>query len=85
MIELLGLAILGFFIAEWFQPIQYVKDKLKLYNYWWGKHLYCVKCCSFWLGLIVTFNIYEAAIISVLAYTISYIIDKQEKDRYYDK
>jgi hypothetical protein len=80
--EIVGLAILGFFIAEWFQPIQFVKNKLELYKYWWGKHLFCVKCCSFWLGLAVTLNLYQAAIISVLAYVISYIIDKLDRDRY---
>ena len=82
MIEIIALAILGFFIAEWFQPIRWAKDKLKLYNYWWGKHLYCVKCCSFWLGLFVTLNLYSAAIISILAVIISYLMDLIDKHRY---
>lgn len=52
MIEILGLAILGFMIAEWFQPLQWLKNKLKVFN--WpliGKHLYCSKCTCLWLGL----------------------------------
>ena len=82
MIELIAIAGLGFFIAEWFQPLQWIKDKLKLYNYWLTKHLYCVKCTSFWLGLLLTFSLYKAIIISILAYAISYSIDLMEKQRY---
>ena len=29
MIELLGLAVLGVMIAEWFQPLQWIKNYLK--------------------------------------------------------
>ena len=82
MIELIGIAGLGFFVAEWFQPLQWIKDKLKLHNYWLTKHLYCVKCTSFWLGLLLTFSLYKAIIISILAYAISYSIDLMEKQRY---
>jgi hypothetical protein len=82
MIELIGIAGLGFFISEWFQPIQWFKNKFKLYNYWITKHLYCVKCTSFWLGLLLTFNVYEAIIVSILGYTISFLVDLMEKQRY---
>jgi len=83
MTEYLGLAILGFMIAEWFQPIQWLKDKFKVFNWpFIGTHLYCVKCCSFWLALLVTLDLYSAAIVSILAYTISYLVDQIEKDRY---
>ena len=79
MIEILGLAILGFMIAEWFQPLQWLKNKLKVFN--WpliGKHLYCVKCTCFWLGLIVTQSLYSAAIVSIFGYIIKFIVDKIE-------
>ena len=76
MIELLGLAILGFFISDWFQPIQVVKNKLKVYS--WpivGTVLYCVKCSAFWLTLIILQNIYLAAIGALIAYIIKFIVD----------
>ena len=80
MIEILGLAILGFFISDWFKPIQWIKDKLKVYN--WpviGTVLYCVKCITFWLALIVTQNIYIAAICAVTAYIIKFILGGIER------
>jgi hypothetical protein len=78
--EILGLAILGYFISDWFQPIQWIKDKLKVYN--WpllGTVLYCVKCSAFWLSLIVLQNLYLAAISALVAYIIKYIVDQVEK------
>jgi hypothetical protein len=82
MIEIIGLAILAFMIADWFEPLMFIKDKLKLYNYRLTSWLYCEKCVGFWLGLIVTKSIFSAALVSVLAYTISYFIDKINRDRY---
>jgi hypothetical protein len=80
LIKILGLAILGFMIAEWFQPIQWVKNKFKLFNIpVIGKHFYCVKCTSFWLALIVTGNLYIAGIVSILGYTISFLVYKIEE------
>jgi len=79
MIEILGLSILGFFISDWFKPIQWLKDKLKVYN--WpliGTVFYCVKCTAFWLSLIVSQNIYLAVICAVCAYIIKFIIDTIE-------
>ena len=76
MIKLLGLAILGFFISDLFQPIQVVKNRLKVYS--WplvGTVLYCVKCSAFWLTLIVLQNIYLAAIGALIAYIIKFIVD----------
>ena len=80
MINLLGLAILGFFISDWFQPIQWLKDEFKVYE--WpliGTVLYCVKCTTFWLTLIVLQNIYLAAIGAIVAYIIKFIVDTIEK------
>jgi len=82
MINLIGLAILGVMIAEWFSPLQNLKNKFKWYEHSLLKHTYCVKCVSFWLGLIITLNLYSAAIISVMAYTISYFLDWLDKKRY---
>jgi len=83
MIELISLAVLGFFIAEWFQPIQHIKDKLKVYEWpYIGKHFYCVKCVCFWLGLILTQSLHSAVLISIFGYTVSYLVDLMEKHRY---
>jgi len=83
MIELLGISMLGFFIAEWFQPIQWLKDELQVYDWpYIGKHLYCVKCCCFWLGLILTQNLYSAVLISIFGYVISYLVDLMDRHRY---
>ena len=80
MIELLGLAILGFFISDWFKPIQWIKDELKVYEWpLFGTVLYCVKCTAFWLTLIVLQNIYLAVISAIIAYIIKFIIDTIEK------
>jgi hypothetical protein len=77
MIEILGLAILGFFISDWFTPIQVAKDRLKVYS--WpivGTVLYCVKCSAFWLSLIVLQNLYLAVICAVCAFIIKFIVDQ---------
>jgi hypothetical protein len=82
IIKIFGLAILGFFIAEYYGPIQYVKNYFKLYNYKATSWLYCVKCCSFNLALIVTLDLYLSAIICILSIIISYTIDLINKHRY---
>jgi hypothetical protein len=82
MIELLGLAVLGVMIAEWFAPIQWLKNYFKLYNYKLTSWLYCCKCVCFWLGLAITFSLVSSAIISIFGYTISYLIDLMDKHRY---
>jgi hypothetical protein len=79
MIEVIGLAILGFFISDWFKPIQWLKDELKVYEWpYIGTVLYCVKCSAFWLTLIVLQNIYLAAISAIIAYIIKFTVDYVE-------
>ena len=83
MINLISIAIIGFFVAEWFQPIQWLKNEMKVYEWpYIGKHLYCVKCCCFWLGLILTQSLYSAVLISIFGYTISYLMDLMDRHRY---
>lgn len=82
MIELIGLAVLAIMIAEWFQPLQIIKNYFKLYNYKATSWLYCNKCVSFWLGLAVTLSLVKAGVVCIFGYTISYIIDKMDLDRY---
>lgn len=83
MIEILGLAIISVLITEWFEPIQKVKDYFRCYS--WpviGKILYCGKCFGLWFGFAMTCNIYYSVIVSLLSYTISFLIDLMEKYRY---
>lgn len=82
MIELLGLAVLGVMIAEWFAPLQWVKNYFKLYNYKATSWLYCVKCCCWWLGLFVTLSLVKAGVVCIFGFVISYLIDLIDKNRY---
>lgn len=80
MIEVIGLAILGFMISDWFAPIQIIKDELAVYSWpYIGGALYCSKCCSFWLTLIVLHNIYLAAIAALISYIIKFVVNKIEE------
>ena len=82
MIEILGLAVIANMITHWFEPIQRFKrgivDKLPLRL---GKPLICAKCCGLWLGLAVTLNPLEAALISLTSYLIENIIYFIEYER----
>lgn len=40
-------------------------------NLWHWRLINCALCTGFWLGLLLTFNLYQAAIISVVAELIS--------------
>lgn len=82
MIEILGLAILCWMFAEGFEPIQVLKKSFCEFDlsdptYWTGllhwiiKAINCSLCTGFWVGLIYFENIFNAAIISVLAESIS--------------
>jgi len=81
--EIIGLSILGIMFAHWFTPIQGIKDwlvfKLPLPESV-KEALYCVKCCAFWLTLLVTFNLYYAAISALLAVIFNYIINYIQTD-----
>ena len=81
-ISLLGLAVLGVMISEWFAPLQWIKNYFKLYNYKITSWLYCVKCVCFWLGLAITLSLVKGAVVCILGFVISYLIDKLDVDRY---
>lgn len=80
ILTIIGLACMGFLFAEAAEPIQNIKEIFNLHTeaicknkvqWFFVKMLNCSLCFSFWLGLIVTLNLYYAAIISILAETIS--------------
>jgi len=92
MIEIIGYAVIGFMIAEGFQPIQWIKGifieyfeevirvsfKRRNFQFKYKHLLYCSKCITFWGTLIYTQNILIAAIASILAYMIQFIINKMD-------
>ena len=89
MIELLGYATLGFFVAKWFAPLQAVKDELLYFfnnqiqyifkrpnfSFKYSYVLYCSKCVTFWGTLMYTQDIFTACISAVLAYMIDFIVN----------
>ena len=78
IIDLLTYAILGFMVAKWFKPIQWLKSKLKVYNLPYNYVLYCPKCITFWGTLIYTQDIRYACISSLLSYAIAFAVGKME-------
>lgn len=83
--NIIGLAILGNFVAHWFEPIQGAKVKLiDLFKFNATIHnsldlaLNCGKCMSFWLGLLLFQNIFIAALCSLVGFLISHLIDRIE-------
>jgi hypothetical protein len=81
MIELFGLAVICWMIAEGFEPLQVFK-KIGPYDisdpsywtglmYWIVKFINCSLCCGFWIGLIYYEDIFKAALTSVIAEGIS--------------
>jgi len=82
LLNIIGTAILGNFIAHWFLPIQRAKRVIfdfisivPLVNYVQDA-LDCSKCSSFWLGLVLFHDLFAAAICSLLGYLIQFIIDQ---------
>jgi len=90
MIEIIGYAVIGFMVAEWFRPVQWLKEVIidffeavirtvylrPRFEFRYKHLLYCSKCVTFWGTLIYTQDILTAAISSILAYIIAFIINK---------
>jgi hypothetical protein len=75
MIEIVGIAVLVNMFSHWFQPIQWMKNKVGWYKLpEMFSFLNCTKCLGFWTGLAVTQNLFQAAAISFTAYIIDNII-----------
>ncbi len=64
--------LIGWFFSQ-FEPVQSFLDKV--YKYLPEKlqfsrsYLGCFKCLTFWITLGITFNIYTAILLSMIAYT----------------
>jgi len=74
IIQVLGLASLSVMFAWWFEPIQWIKNSLSLYQYNWAKYLYCSKCISFWVSLLWFQNLFLAAFTAVIGFLIDNLI-----------
>lgn len=74
MLELIGMAIFAWLLAEGAEPAMYLKEKLRLTeDNMFGRLFYCSLCLGFWVGLIYFGTIYQAAIVSGLAEAVSRI------------
>lgn len=75
MIEVLGISVLVNMFVHWFQPLQWAKEKLG-----WHKlpemfmFLNCTKCLGLWTGLVVTQDLFQAAVISLTSYLVDNLI-----------
>ena len=84
--ELLGYSALALLFTKYFTPIQgpkaWLVDKIvrfiiKIEQFWAMKVvkiLTCPKCFSFWFTLAITYNLWSAAITSILTMLIDLII-----------
>lgn len=82
MIEtIVGLALFANFVAWQFEPIQALKDMLRLYNLpsYFGKLFYCHICLGFWTGLIILQSLWLALVVSYAAHIFKFVYDQIEK------
>ncbi len=72
-ILLIKIILLSFLITQ-FEPIQWLLDLLpsNLFSAIVTMLLTCLKCCSFWVGLVMTHSIWMAS----TAFFISFFLDK---------
>ena len=84
IIEILGVALLGNFIAWQFSPIQDLKKLLRLYNLpgYFGKLFFCHICLSFWIGLIFFKSLWLGLACSYISHILTWIYNEIEKRNY---
>jgi hypothetical protein len=75
--SIIGIACIGVLWIESEPTIRLREYLLKDKSTWYFRLLNCAMCSSFWIGMILTLNIYDAAIISILAE----LIDKKLNNR----
>jgi hypothetical protein len=85
IINIVGVACLGLFIAHFYQPIQKVKEWfINLLSFLPFLHrsldiaLNCSKCSSFILALVLFWDLPAAAFASVIGYVLNHIVDRIE-------
>ena len=88
MIELLGYSAVALLFTKYFSPIQQPKawvvtklvDLVVKTRQWWAMEivqtLTCPKCFSFWFTLAMTFNLWNAAIVSIFTMVVNLLIER---------
>ncbi len=76
MIDIIFYACLGVFVAHFFEPLAWFKNHVyRLLGYpGWFEYLYCSKCVTFWLTLIISKDIKYAVISCFIAFIIDYLL-----------
>ena len=85
IINIIGVACLGVFIAHFYKPIQSVKEWcINLFSFLPFLHqglntaLNCSKCSGFILGIFLFWDLPAAAFTSVIGFILNHIIDRIE-------
>ena len=75
VLEIIGLAVIANLLTHWFEPLQSIKYVLieKLPE-WIQTPFICAKCMGLWIGLAYFLNPIYAALVSLSAYLIDYLI-----------
>jgi hypothetical protein len=88
MIELLGYSAVALLFTKYFSPIQPAKawvvtkliDLVVKTRQWWFMDvvqiLTCPKCFSFWFTIVMTYNLWYAAIVSIFTMVVNLMIEK---------
>jgi len=81
METLVGIALFANFVGHQFEPIQDLKNLLRLYNLPWyfSKVFYCSRCIGFWAGWIYTGSFYQGLAASFLSVIFDFIFKEIER------
>ena len=75
ILEIIGLAVIANLVTHWFEPLQSIKYVLiEKLPQWMQKPFICAKCAGLWIGLAYFLNPIYAAIVSLTAYLIDFLI-----------
>ena len=75
ILEIIGLAVIANLLTHWFEPLQSVKYMLiEKLPQWLQTPFICSKCAGLWIGLAYFLNPIYAALTSLTAYLIDFLI-----------
>ena len=85
IINIVGVACLGLFIAHFYKPIQSAKEwfislftPIPFIHRGLDTALNCSKCSSFFLAMVVFWDLPAAAFASVIGYVLNHLVDRIE-------
>ena len=83
IIILIKIVLLAFLITQ-FEPIRWLLNLLpsNLITAILTLLLTCLKCCSFWIGLIMTLDIYMAASAFVIGFILDKVLEKYNRVKF---